>query len=249
MRHLGICTPPSALIHVSREFLDRSAEVFLSTGKERLGVETGVHFGSRYPGHPDTTIIHDFLPDPWFARTVNRTDFIGALVFDRWVNNTDGPQTIFAPLTTMSPGHTQFQAMMIDRGHAFGGTDWILRDSPLAGIHTRRSLYDDLRGISDCEPWISGIESIQDRVLLDIIETIPHSWRREEDRCFERMVADLLRARCRVADSIIASANSSERPFRNWVSRTVRKPSVRARPVSGTKYADERVYLTCANDF
>jgi hypothetical protein len=113
---------------------------------------------------------------------------------------------------------------MIDRGSAFGGTDWILQDSLLSGMNARRALYDGLRGISDCEPWLSRIEAIQDSVLWDIFETIPDSWRHGDDKGFERIVRELLRARCQVADSIVRSANNNDKPFRNWIHRAVQKP-------------------------
>jgi hypothetical protein len=235
MRYIGIRTPPSALIQVSREFLDQNENVCFHDARGRTGVETGVHFGSRYPGHPRATTIHDVLPDPWLNRIANNKDFIGALVFDRWVNNTDTPQAIFAPLidvkTTMAPGQARFEALMIDRGCAFGGPDWVLRDSPLAGLNVRRALYNELREIGDCEPWLSRIEEIQESILWDIFDTVPHSWRHEDDKGFERVVRSLLRARCHVADSIVASANSDDKPFRNWIYRTAQKPSGTARTV------------------
>jgi hypothetical protein len=232
MRHLGIRTPLSALIEVSRDFLDQNANVCFHHRDGRTRAETGVHFGSRYPGHPSATTIYDALPDLYLSRIVNGKDFIGALVFDRWVNNTDRPQAIFAPVAdvnnVMAAGGFHFEALMIDRGEAFGGADWVLRDSPLCGIHARRAVYDGLRGRGDCEPWLSRIEAIQEGTLWDIFETIPHAWRHGEDKNFERVVRDLLRARCRIGDSISRSANSSDRPFRNWTHRTTKASSMMA---------------------
>lgn len=225
MQIVGIPTPPAALIHVSPEFLSQNTHVYLQASNGRVPVKAGVHFGSRYPGHPDTTAVHDVLPERLFTRLVNRNDFIGALVFDRWVGNTDTPQAIFAPLEKVNdmapPGKVWLKALMIDRGFAFGGVEWILRDSPIAGIHSSRAFYDGLRGISDCEPWLSRIEAIQGDSLRAVFDTIPQFWNDAADTGFERMVRDLLRQRCRVADSIIDSANSIDRPFRNWVNRTV----------------------------
>jgi hypothetical protein len=85
MRHIGIRTPPTELVDASQEFLALNTP--------------DVHFGSRYPGHPpDTTAIHDVLPDAFLPRITSCSDFIGALVFDRRVSNADGPQAIFVPL-------------------------------------------------------------------------------------------------------------------------------------------------------
>ena len=219
MWHIGIATPATMLVNVSAEFLAENREVYLRGSKVQIAVDIGLHFGSRYPGHPNTTAIHDVLPDDFLARLSNRDDFIGALVFDRWVSNADGPQAIFAQQTKPDvelPGDTRFEALMIDRGFAFGGTDWLLRDSPIAGIHGRKAFYDGLRGIDDCRPWLSRIEAIRHDLLRQVIETIPQSWKDSTDSGLDRLLRDLLVRRYRIADSIIASANSAERPFRNW---------------------------------
>jgi hypothetical protein len=245
MRHIGIPTPPTALVNVSPEFLAENGEVYLQGNKTRIAVDIGVHFGSRYPGHPDTTAIHDVLPDSLLARLSNRNDFIGAMVFDCWVSNTDAPQAIFVPhteapqsgLETELPGktrfeaETRFEALMIDRGFAFGGTDWRLRYSPIARLHPRKVFYDGLRGIDDCQPWLSRIEATQHDFLRHLIDTIPQSWRHAADSGLERLLRDLLVRRSDASDSIIASANSAERPFRNWTNSSARKTSGSTRTV------------------
>lgn len=219
MHHLGIKTPHTALIQVSEEFLDHSAEVYLQ-GKARIAVSTGLHFGSQYPGHPHTTTVHDMLPDTFLPSVTNRADFIGVLAFDRWVCNTDKPQAIFANVD-----HGGFEAWMIDRGLAFGGVDWLLRESPLTGIHHQAARYDGLRGISECEPWLSRIEGVPEKFLCDVVDTIPPCWKDGADSGLDRLIRGLLSGRSRVADSIIASAGSAERPFRNWTGKSARMAS------------------------
>ena len=219
MRHLGIATPATALVHVSPEFLAENTDVCLQTAKARIAVKTGLHFGSRYPGHPDTTTIHDILPDTFLPFITNSDNFVGALLFDRWVSNTDRPQAIFVPLNRLegtASGKLQFEALMIDRGFAFGGPEWLLRDSPIGGIHDQRAFYDGLGGINDCEPWLSRIEAVESDFLRHVVDTIPKCWQAACGSQIERVVRDLLTGRGRLGDSIIASANSDQRPFRNW---------------------------------
>jgi hypothetical protein len=229
MQYLGIKTPQTALVHVSAEFLSDNPEVYLQ-GKTRIAVNTGIHFGSRHPGHPNTTKVYDLLPDTFLARITNRADFIAALAFDHWVCNGDQPQVIFSPQATVGheTGNPRFDAWMIDRGFAFGGVDWLLRESPLTGVHHRRVFYDGLRGISDCEPWLSYIEAVPERFLYNIVDTIPPCWRDTTNLGIERLIRELLNGRSRVADSIIASANGAHRPFRNWINGTDRKPPASA---------------------
>ena len=60
--YLKIAVPETALIEVSREFLDANPGLHFSLGAERLPVEPGWHFGSRYPGDPNRLAVYDFLP-------------------------------------------------------------------------------------------------------------------------------------------------------------------------------------------
>jgi hypothetical protein len=55
----------------------------------------GLQFGSRYPGDPRELTLHDFLPDEKLREVENLHDFAGMLVFDKWVCNTNGRQTVF----------------------------------------------------------------------------------------------------------------------------------------------------------
>ena len=239
MRHIGIATPPTALVNISPEFLAENGDVYLQGNNIRIAVETGVHFGSRYPGHPDMNAVHDVLPDSFLARLINPNDFIGALVFDRWVSNADAPQAIFVPYSRARqsgqkpelPGETRFEALMIDRGFAFGGVDWRLRYSPISGLHSRRIFYDGLRGIDDCEPWLSRIEETRSDYLRDLVGTIPQSWKDDPDSGLERLLRDLIVRRSDAADSIIASANSPARPFRNWINNSGRNTTGPVRTV------------------
>jgi hypothetical protein len=250
MRHLWIKTPESALIHVSSEFLSEYTDVYLQGKKARLAVETGLHFGSRYPGHPDTSMVYDVLPDTFLSRITNRDDFIGALLFDRWVSNTDEPQAIFIPQISLPGefGGVRFEALMIDRGFAFGGPDWLLRDSPIRGLHRQRAVYDGLCGISDCEPWLARIKALQDDYLYGIVETIPKCWLEAAAAgLLDRLVRELLNGRSRVANSIVTSAKSDERPFRNWTNSTAGQPSGSAGEVLAGEGAEKSVRIARAN--
>jgi len=93
--YLKIAAPEVALVHVGEDFLAEHPEVHLSLGTRRIAVEPGWHFGSRYPGDPARIAVYDFLPDALLAQVVNLEDFRAVLVFDKWVANADGRQSIF----------------------------------------------------------------------------------------------------------------------------------------------------------
>src|SRR5678815_1409410 len=50
LEYLRITAPPTALIHVTADFLQANPDACLTLGSRRVPVEPGWHFGSRYPG-------------------------------------------------------------------------------------------------------------------------------------------------------------------------------------------------------
>src|SRR5689334_9490269 len=59
LRYLGIATPEVSIIQFSEEFLRENPDVYLQLGHSRCAIESGWHFGSRYPGDPRSSIVYD----------------------------------------------------------------------------------------------------------------------------------------------------------------------------------------------
>ena len=78
-----------------------------------MPVSTGWQFGSRYPGDPSRMAVYDFVPDTLLHQVRNLSDFLGALVFDKWVSNADGRQAVFfrARVREWLPGATEAHAL------------------------------------------------------------------------------------------------------------------------------------------
>ncbi|MFL6353693.1 MAG: HipA family kinase [Bryobacteraceae bacterium] len=95
LRYLQIHVPDTAVIELTREFIERNPDLYLSIGSRREQVLPGLHFGSRLAVHPDRVAVFDFLPDKLLNKIENRVDFLGALVFDKWVANADSRQAVF----------------------------------------------------------------------------------------------------------------------------------------------------------
>jgi len=130
-KRLGLPTTPVA---VSEELIALTSELAMETPRSRIPCQPGPQFGSRYPGDPRRTALHDFLPDEQLREVWNLHDFAGMLVFDKWTCNTNGRQTVFfrrrsagpTPLVPgRSPGVTtdaagdSYETVMIDQGFCF----------------------------------------------------------------------------------------------------------------------------------
>jgi hypothetical protein len=126
LEYLKVAVPETAIIQVTAPFLAAHPEIHLQVGTNRIAVEPGWHFGSRYPGDPARATVYDFLPDSLLSRVVNLEDFRAILVFDKWVGNADGRQSVFYRALVKhgtaiegrvsAPSYHGFVARMIDNG-------------------------------------------------------------------------------------------------------------------------------------
>jgi hypothetical protein len=96
---LGLHTKAVAIIDVSEDLIrltpDLHVDLPWSPIREQVPVQSGLQFGSRYPGDPHQLTVFDFLPDRQVLNARNLQDFLGMLVFDLWTCNTDRRQVIF----------------------------------------------------------------------------------------------------------------------------------------------------------
>ena len=220
LEYLKISAPPTALIQVSADFLAASPDLHLTLGTRRLDVEPGWHFGSRYPGDPARTAVYDFLPDALLPGVVNLEDFRGVLVFDKWIANADGRQTIFyRALVRQGPGQPRpgFVASMIDNGYAFNGPHWDFPESPLQGLYARRLVYEAVRSLDDFQPWLGLVVHFPEEVIDQAWKRIPPNWLEDDDEAeLERLLERLYQRRERVPDLICACRGTRIDPFPNW---------------------------------
>jgi len=225
LSYLRISSPEQRIVAVSREFLDRNPDVGLRTGTRHIGVEPGWHFGSRHPGTPQSTAIYDFIPDALLGQVANADQFLASLVYDRWVANSDGRQSIFfrAQLKDwlaqpgIPPRKMGFVALMIDHGYSFNGPNWDFPESAVTGLYPRRAVYSRVRSIDDFDPWLTRVIHFPEEVLDRALRQIPPDWIGEDEAALEKMLERLLGRRKRVPDLLHACRKASVDPFPRWV--------------------------------
>lgn len=224
MKRLGIHTPEIAVVNLDCDFIKANPGAFLSEGSNQaVTPEIGPHFGSLHVGGPVPVTVFDFLPSAILPEAVNLGDFLGAMVFDKWVSNADGRQAVFyrARVTTEVPGYPTvgWVAQFIDNGLAFQGHDWTFYDSPIQGIYARPIVYGRRPSLRDFDPWVTGIMEIDQDVLDGLFMLLPPDWIEGQEREFRRVLNQLCDRRERVqrllADTVkclqAMSAQSAER--------------------------------------
>ncbi len=224
LNYLKISTPEAAMVNLSAPFLESNPEIYIQLGSRHQAVESGWHFGSRYPGDPGKVLVYDFLPDALLDKVVNAQEFLGVLAFDKWMGNADARQSIFfrARLRQWSPSAAEpaprsgFVALMMDHGYVFDGPHWKFPDSPLQGLYFRPSVYQKVRGFDDFQPWLDRVVYFPEEVIDTAQKQIPPEWLAEDADALQTILEKLMSRRRRVPDLIRESRSGRVNPFPGW---------------------------------
>jgi hypothetical protein len=169
LRHAGILTPETRIVHISKEFVRAYPDMHFQLHRTRVPPVAGFHFGSRFPGDPDHVSVYDFVPECIFSSVANRAAFLGVLVLDKWMANTDARQAIFYRPPTSK---RRLVASMIDNGLLFGGPHWDFVDPPLFDLARSRAAYADVSAPS-LDPWFNLVGSFPEEVLFRTAHQMP----------------------------------------------------------------------------
>ena len=222
LRQLQIATPEAALIELTPEFLQSEPDIYMQLGSRRVSAEAGWHYGSQFPGDPTRVPVFDFLPDSLLTQCVNLKDYLGALVFDKWVSNADGRQSIFYK-ARIRDGRGEdvlergFVTQMMDNGFIFDGPNWQYGDSPIQGHYFRAHVYAAATRLDDFQPWLDRVRFFPEEVLDDARKRVPLQWLEGDDGdLLDRLLERLLLRRQRVPDLIDAARRAKSNLFPNW---------------------------------
>ncbi len=223
LNYLQISTPEAAIVSLSAGFLEGNPEIYIQLGSHHQAVQPGWHFGSRYPGDPGKVMVYDFLPDVLLDKVVNAGEFLGALVFDKWMGNADARQSIFFraklrpwPPGSAAPPRAGFVAQMVDHGYVFDGPHWKFPDSPLQGLYFRPTVYQKVRGWDDFQPWLDRVVYFPEEVIDTAQKQIPPEWLAEDAAALQAILEKLMSRRRRVPDLIRDSRRGRVNPFPDW---------------------------------
>jgi len=224
LNYLEISTPEAAIVDLPAPFLAENREICLQLGSRRVEVTPGWHFGSRYPGDPGKVMVYDFLPDTLLEKVANAREFLGALVFDKWMGNADARQSIFyrarlrqRPLPGVDPApRTGFVASMVDHGYVFDGPHWNFPDSALQGLYFRPSVYQKVRGWDDFQPWLDRVVHFPEEIVDQAQKQIPPAWLEDDGDALQNLLEQLMARRRRVPDLIRDSRRGRVNPFPEW---------------------------------
>jgi hypothetical protein len=224
LRYLQIHVPQTALIQVSESFLAQNPDVYFTLGSRREHPVPGLHFGSKMSVNPDKVAVFDFLPEKLLGKVENKVDFLGTLVFDKWVGNADSRQAVFfraraktwTPLKGDAPARVGFFAQMIDHGFAFNGPHWEYNDTPLNGLYFRTSVYEEVTSLDSFQPWLDMVANFPIDVIDGAWKEIPREWLDQDEEALEKLLEGLLKRRGKVIQLIEDVRRKRASAFPNW---------------------------------
>ncbi len=224
LRYLQIHTPEIVIFQLEESFIESHSDLSILRGAQREKPVPGLHFGSRMAVNPDRTAIYDFLPDSLLHKVENRCDFLGSVVFDKWVCNADSRQAVFfrarakswTPLKGEAPARVGFFAQMIDHGFAFNGPHWAYPDAPTLGIYFRASVYKEVKSLDSFQPWLDMVTHFPLEVIDQAWKEIPPSWLEGDELELEKLLEQLLKRRGRVEQLVLDIRNNRPAMFPNW---------------------------------
>ena len=221
--YLKIAVPETALVKLTADFLAATPGLHMQLGTQRVDVQPGWHFGSRYPGDPARSVVYDFLPDALLAQVANQQDFRAILVFDKWTANADGRQCIFYRAAVRESGvrgskspRPGFVAQMIDQGYAFNGPHWDFPESAQQGLYARPVVYEAVRSLDDFQPWLDQVMNFPEEVVDRAWKGLPGDWTEGEEEALERLLEQLFDRRRRLPELIRACREARTDPFPQW---------------------------------
>ncbi len=210
---IGLPVAEPAFVEITNEWEPRAEAG--GVGVKGAGFAAGLHFGSRYPGNPEDTLVTDILPDPLLRRVRNfREAFWGAFLFDKWTCNCDVRQFVFYH-SAMEKG-SPYSACLIDNGFCFNDGDWSFPDAILLNFYSRRWVYEGVCGLQSFEPFLTRIENLRSSEVDACLQGIPPEWCGSEPGELSRLAEALYARRQGLSQAIIDVKNSAQRPFPNW---------------------------------
>ncbi len=218
LTHLGLATPQVAAVDLSIGWIEDTSGIGMQFGRRIVMPKAGRHFGSRYPGVPNYTPVYDFLPDQMLSGVCNGSDFIGALVVDKWLGNCDWRQAIFVRDSEggSHSARAPFRALLIDHSLVANGANWSFPNVLAHGIYPRHLVYETVVSMAVFEGYLSAVASFPEIALRNAFNALPSEWIEGEEAEAERLLEDLWNRRTKVASLIEDLSESLWSPFQRW---------------------------------
>jgi len=222
---LNLPVPRASQINVSEQFVLQNPTLTRGKGSSLRLHTAGIQFGSAFVGGLFPGRSYEYILPTQVPLISNKQDFLGALVFDRWVCNSDSRQAVFVSDTRSK----SLQAYFIDHGNCFGMHAWLLREPEMRALYRRQAVYSDVTGLTSFEPWLARLRTLDVGLLWQGFASMPAEWYREGPFHPEKLIDALDKRRQVMPDLIMSMQRAWPEVFPFWkVSRGSYSPACSA---------------------
>lgn len=235
---LGLPVPEIAVISVDGKLIKHTYDMAIEQQRGRTPCKAGRCIGSRYPriegsGADSLATVYGWLPLHLFPCVDNLAEFLGMLVFDSWVGNTDARQVIFVRDETRAATwpHCSYHALMIDEGFCFNACNWNFLPNRSHCLYDQAIVYEHVSGMNVFEKWLDRLEGQINRDTLDrAAEEIPLEWNDGARGSLAKLLAALDERRHQVRALLLSARKARPRSFPAWNCSSVNPNQAHAAP-------------------
>ena len=210
---IGLSVAPRRIVNTTPSFINASPDYGAEWREsEYRRYSSGPCFGSRFLGGLLPGRTYDYLPESSLLKVVNKREFIGALVLDKWTCNSDGRQAVFI----LDQRRQNYKVYFIDHGYCFNEGRDKMEDAPLKGCYSRKLVYRAVRGWKDFEPWLEGVRVLDSSELWKGLQGTPREWYDSNKVVLEGLIEILDRRRRRIPELIDSLRSAKPDVFPMW---------------------------------
>ena len=172
LKGLGFPVPRWRPITIDLQTLCVFPELTMEAKGTRLPPACGIHFGVEYVGGPQYHLL-DIIPRSYRVRNVEQV--AGVHLFDLWANHHDHRQFVYRRGVKQKG---DYEALIIDNGHLFGGPDWSDETARSLNLWSRCAHKLPMATYLDIERLVRAFEIKIPRLLDEAKALVPREWYR-----------------------------------------------------------------------
>ena len=186
LRLLGLPVAEGVILHLDETNLPKSDWPFVGNPNDKCRAEAGLHFGSTFPGNPNTDAVYDLFPMQAAHRITNLDSVDYVLFVDIWLGRSEWRQAVFS-----RNQDRKFTLTLIDNSMLFGGSDWNFNAKAEQARFFDRSMYEHTNTFSPSQTLLSEVANLLNTRRSEFLQQIPAEWLRGDEVALHTLLDEL----------------------------------------------------------
>ena len=171
LRWLGHPVAEGVILNLDESNLPKADWPFVGNPNDKCRAEPELHFGSAFPGNPNTDVVHDLFPMKASHLITNLAIVDHVLFVDIWLGRSEPRQAVFS-----RNQDRKFTGTLIDNSMLFGGSDWNFNAKAEQARFFDRSMYDHTNTFSPSQKLLMEVAKLFNTRRSEFLQQIPAEW-------------------------------------------------------------------------